>query len=280
MNQPPSLLRLASQWVVGIVLTVVLLLFLVALAAAQITSSGTGQRILRRSVAISTEIDRVLLRIQADLRAAAPKTDGDTVRVPNFPIPVDVSRSEAATLEGAALRQRLLDVAARRLYDDGSSAWAAGDPAAHQDVERISSAGAVKRGLGLITDSTHQVLLVLTLLLGAMALIMGGALLVSVRWQFRLLALGSVILASSLPLLAAAVGLRFAFRTAQPDADPFFRALLDVGIDAMWVPIRDYLTMSGLGFAILALAAGVLWYEGRRSRALPPLPDAPPEASV
>ncbi len=55
---PP--LRAASQWVIGVALAVMLTLLFLALNAAQISSEGAGQRILRWSVAVGTNIDAIL----------------------------------------------------------------------------------------------------------------------------------------------------------------------------------------------------------------------------
>src|SRR3972149_2942321 len=55
-----SLLRAVSQWLIGVALVVLLTLFFVAISAVQLSSEGTGQRLLRRSVAVSPAIDPVL----------------------------------------------------------------------------------------------------------------------------------------------------------------------------------------------------------------------------
>lgn len=256
-------MRTASQWVVAFVLTISLIAFLLALAGLQVTAEDTGERVLRRAVAVTTDLDANLPHIESALHDAAKQGQGDKVTVPDFPIPVQLPRTEATTLSGAALRDRLLQEAAARLYDDGSSAWAAGDPGAHQDVQRISSAGALDSGLGLVTDSTHTVFLIAVIVLGVVSMALAGLLLATVRWYFRLIALGGVTLAAALPSLAAAVGLRFAFRTGQPESDGFSRRLLDLGIDTTWVAISDYLTLTVLGFLVVGVAALVLWQQAR-----------------
>lgn len=264
------MVRAASQWVIAFLLVLSLTAFFLALVGFQVTAEETGQRVHRRAVAVATDIDAVLPQIEVSLHRAAQEGAGDSVRVPDFPIPVDLPRAEARTLEGAALRDRLLAEAARRLYDDGMSAWAAGDPDARQDVERISSAGAVRTGLGLVTDSTHTAFLVATILLGLLSLALAVLLLAAVRWYFRLIALGAVTLAAALPSLAAAVGLRFAFRTGQPEADTFVTDLLALGIDTTWVAIRDYLTLTVLGLLITGTAGAVLWWQSHEG---PPAPE-------
>ena len=272
MTEARTVLRIASQWLIGIALVVVLTAFLLALVGYQMTSAGTGQRILRRAIAETTDIDESIPRIETDLNAAAAGGEGTQVRVPNFPIPVDIPREEIP-LGQPHLRQRLLDEGARRLYEDGTSQWAATDPQASQQIDRVSAAGAVHTGLGLIQDSTHGTFLVATVLLGLLALVLAAVLIATVPWHLRLLTVGVVVLAVGLPLLAGAVGLRFAFRTAEPAADPFVDSLLDLGVDAMWVPIRNYLTLTVLGGAITLMGLGVVWWQQREwSRAPAPPP--------
>jgi hypothetical protein len=279
LTQNTSFLRLASQWVVAAVLAAVLAAFFVLIGAVQLTSQESGLRAQRRAIATLTEIDGLLPGIEAALDEAEA-AEGTSVRVPGFPIPVELTAEEAATLRGPALRERILDDAAASLYGDGQGAWAAADPAGVQRIERVSAAGGVETGMGMARDSRNRLLLAGAVLVGVVAFLLAVGLMFAIRdWNIRLVALGSVVIASALPCLAAAIGVRFAFKTAQTDADPFVEEMLDLGVDAMWVPIRDYLTLSGLGFAVAGLGALGAWLEGRSARgALPaaPLPSPRP----
>ena len=260
-----NVLRTATVWVAAFVLALFLTAFFLTLAAFQLTSDDTGQDILRRSVAISTDIDAVLPGIEANLDAAAAEGDSLTVTVPGFPIPVELTREEAATLRGVALRERILDDAAQRLYNDGGSAWAAGDVEARRDVERVSTAGAIDYGLGFIRDDTNTVLLIIALLLAIIVVGLAGVLMVILPWDMRILIAGGVTVFAALPSLAGAVGLRFVFRTADGEGDPFVEGMLDLGVDAMWVPIRGFLVLSVLGMALILIATLLLWWTSRLS---------------
>ena len=268
-DRPPSpavtpLIRAVSQWLVGAVLAVTLALLFLAINAVQLSSEGVGQRLLGRSVAVSTNIDAILPDLQAALREEAQEGDADPVRVPDFPIPVELSRDEALSLEGTALRERILEEAATRLYQDGMSAWAAGDPDAEQDIELISVTGALQRGLGLVTAKNHDLFVVAAAVLGFLSAVLGVALLASGRSWGRLIALSTVTIAAALPSLATAVAVRFGFRTAQEEADPFVSGLLDLGVEAMWVPIRNYLALTVLGFTVLLLTLVFIWASSRQ----------------
>jgi hypothetical protein len=258
-----SALRTLSVWVVAALLTLTAVAFFAAIAAAQLTSEDTGHRLHRRSVAVTTSIDSSIPGIEAGLQAAAADGDSATVRVPGFPIAIDLPREEAATLSGADLRDRILHESAKALYNDGMSAWASNDDAAQQDIERLSAAGLIDRGLGLVTEDAHTALVIITILLGVMTAAMTAILLVVLPRDARLVVVGVVIMAAALPSLAAAVGLRFAFRTADADADEFVNGLMDIGADSMWVPIRNYLTLTVLGAALLLLGSVFIWWEAR-----------------
>lgn len=259
------LLRAVSQWLIGVALAVLLTLFFVAISAVQLSSEGTGQRLLRRSVAVSTQIDAVLPDLQTALRERAREGSGETVRVPDFPVPVDLTRDEALRLEGPALRERILSEASDRLYEDGMSAWSAADPDAWQSIETISVPGALKRGLGLITAANHDRMVIAAAVLGVLSAMCAALLAASVRSWGRLVALSAATIVAALPLLAAAVAVRFAFRTAQEEADPFVWGLLELGVEAMWVPIRNYLALTVLGFTVLLLTLVFIWAGSRWS---------------
>jgi len=259
----PPLVRIAFQWLLGAALVAILTGLFVGINAVQLTSRGTGERLLRRAVAVTTDIDAILPDLEANLEQAARDSGEATVRVPDFPIPVDLEREEAGDLKGAELRRRILDQSARRLYDDGMSAWGAADPDSRRDVETISTAGILDRGLGLITDESHWRIVIATALLGFLAIVVAAALMMTVAPYSRLAVLGGVTLMAALPSLAAAVAARFAFRTAQEQADPFVEGLLDLGVSSMWLPIRNYLALSVLAFAVLVVSLALIWARPR-----------------
>lgn len=260
-----SVLRTASVWLAALALAGSLAAFLLTVTALQLTSEDTGQRVLRRSVAATTGIDTILPRIEADLDRISQSGDTGAVTVPGFPIPVALTAEEALTARGAELRDLILDRAAAKLYDEGGSAWAAGDPEADRDIERVSAAGAMDYGLGFVRDSTNTVFLVMAVLLAIIVIGTAGVLLVILPWDMRLLVAGGVAVLAGLPLLAGAVAMRFVFRTANDDGDPFVQALLDLGVDSMWVPIRTSFVVSTLGFLLVLIASALIWWTSRNA---------------
>ena len=279
MINETSLLRVTSQWLVAMALTLALVLFFAGIVAVQLTSEGTGQRILRRAVATTTQIDTVLPAIHERLRQAAADSGDEPLVVPDFPIAVELSRQEASTIESGQLRERLLDEAARRLYEDGSSAWATADrePGVRQDIETFSAAGLYGHSLDLVSEDNHRRILIAAGALGVVAFLLGLLLVTAFHSYARLAALGAVILTAALPSLAAAVAVRFAMRTAEEETDPFASGLIAIGVDAIWVPLRDYLALSVLGAAIVAVTLLIARWDAGRSA---PRPAAPPDAAA
>jgi hypothetical protein len=257
------LIQAASQWLLGVALAATLTAFFLAVNAVQLSSQSAGQRLLRREVAVSTNIDAILPDLQESLREAAREGDDDPVRLPDFPLAVDIPRDEALTLEGEALRERILDEAGQRLYDDGMSAWASADGDGDREIETVSAAGAVDLGLGLVTERNHDIVLVVATVLGFFSLMLAVLLVATARSWTRLIALSAAATAAALPSLAAAVGLRFAFRTGQEEADPFVYGLLDLGVEAMWVPILNYLALTVLGLSVMMITLVFMWVASR-----------------
>jgi len=260
-----AVLTLASQWLVAAFLALTLAAFFFFLTAFQVSSDGTAHRILRRGVAITTDIDAILPQVTTDLHAAAQTSDQDSVRVPNFPVPVEIPKEEAAHIEGEELRQRLLDKSADRIYDDGMSTWAQSDTASSQNIARFSTAGGLNRAFGLVTEKWNTVYLIAPALFGFLSLVLAALLWLNLKSYLRLLALGAATATAAVISLAGAVAVRFALRTAETGADPFEKDLLDLGVDTVWLFIRNYLILSLLGFAVLAVAAFFAWWDSRRA---------------
>lgn len=259
----PSIVRTASVWLLAVLLAVSLAAFFAALSAAQLTTASTGERILRRALAVTTDLDASMPGIQETLREDAEATDETMILVRDFPIPVRLTREEAQALTTSQLRDRILDESSAILYEKGMSPWSENDPEADRDLQRVSAAGALDEGLGQVHDTTHSALVVLTVLLGIITLGLAIALFIAVPWDARLLVLGGAGLLAALPMLAAAVALRFAFRTAGPDTDPFVNAMFGIGADGMWVPIRNYFTLTLVSLGVMVAGTLLLWWEAK-----------------
>jgi len=260
-----ALLHVASRWLVAAFLALTLAAFFLFLTAFQVSADGTAHRILRRGIAITTDIDAILPQVTNDLHAAAQTSDQDPIHVPNFPVPVEIPKDEAARIEGEELRQRLLDQSADRIYDDGMSAWAQTDSKSQQNIARFSTAGGLNRAFGLVTQKWNTIYLIAAALFGFLSLVLAALLWLNLKSYVRLLALAAATATAAVTSLAGAVAVRFALRTAETEADPFEKELIDLGVDVVWLFIRNYLVLSLLGFAVLAVSAFFLWWDSRRA---------------
>jgi len=260
-----SFMRVASQWSLVLFLAVMLGAFFLFAITYQATRGETAERILRRGVAITTEIDALLPQIETDLEAAAQTTEGDQVTVPNFPVLVQIPKQDVGQIEPAELRARILEQSADRLYEDGMSAWAGGDPEAQQSIDRFSTPGALHRAFGLVTEKWNMVFLVAALLFGFLSLVLSALVWISLKSYLRILAIGAAVSVASISSLAMAVAVRFALRTAETEADAFEEQLIDLGVDTVWLFIRNYLILSLLGFVLVAIASAFLWWQSRSS---------------
>jgi len=265
VRDEPALLKVASQWLTAVLLAFILIAFFFFATAFQVTSEGTAHRILRRGVAITTDIDGVLPRLETELHTAAQTGEGDPVRLPNFPVPIDIPREQARTLAGEELRSVILDRSADRLYEDGMSVWAENDADGRQNIERVSTAGGLHRSFGLATQKWNTAFLVAAILFGLLSAALIVLLWIVLKSYIRLLALGAATATASVISLAGAVAVRFALRTAETEADPFEQQLIDLGVDTVWLFIRNYLVLSMLGFAALGISAFFLWWHARAS---------------
>ncbi len=263
MRGQSTFFKVAAQWLTAVFLAVTLGFFFLFATAFQVTSDGTAHRILRRGVAMTTDIDAILPQLETDLHAAAATTEGDTVRVPNFPVPVDIQREEAARLQGEELRTRILNESADRLYADGMSVWAESDSEGQQDIERVSTAGGLHRAFGLATEKWNTIFLIAAVLFAFLSLVLAAVVWIALKSYMRLLAVGGATATAAVISLAAAVATRFALRTAETEADPFEKELIDLGVDVVWLFIRNYLILSLLGFLVLALSSFFLWWQSR-----------------
>lgn len=266
MNGGSSGGNTASAWLISILLTLSLAGFLATFAAWQVTSEETGGRLLENSAVAIAGLDDAAPALTEGLHEAADANANPEIVVPNYPIIVTVPRDQALVIAPGDLRDLLAQESARQMYADGMEVWAEADDEAFQDIERASTAGAVKYGFGLIQDSNHTAFGIMAAFFGIVSLVLLVLLMIVLRSACsRLVVIGTVLIMAALPALAAAVAVRFAFKTSQPDDDPFEESILEIGVDAMSVPIRDFLAVTVLGMAIAGIGAALMWWESRRS---------------
>ena len=243
--------RHAPQVAAALGLATALLALLVALNLLQLTAPGPAHRALRRAVVSLTEIDSLLAVHGAALQRQADASPEEPVSLPDYPLDVSLSPEEARRPE-TEVRDLLLDRSAERVYQEGTTAFR--EEGQSGNSPQLSVQSAVRTGLGFLTAGNHDALRWATLGLALVSGVLSGALVLVTRGYGRLSALGGAVAAASLLFLLLAVAVRLVLGLAGWGTDDYITVqLLDLAKGAAWLPIRNGLTFSGLGLALLAL---------------------------
>ncbi|MSQ61696.1 MAG: hypothetical protein EXR43_03845 [Dehalococcoidia bacterium] len=155
-----------------------------------LTSERVGTAYLRDALVRVTEIDRVALDGETQLRATAAASPDRPVRLRAYPVAVDVPADFVANAGLIAIRDRVLHEAADALYRQGVSATLrGGEPAA---VGSFTVSAAIDRVLSAVSPGRHRAL-TFALPVLALAALIGSALVARGRETgsaLRLLGLG------------------------------------------------------------------------------------------
>ena len=256
--------RTASRWIIGIMLSLTLCGLFLAISATQLTAPGTGQRILGQGIAVLTDMDSVLTELHADLQTEASLSEGPTTHVPGFPIAIELSTAEAMAIDPETLRERILGSSAELAYEEGIGVLEG--PEGEQDIDLLSPAGAIDRGLGLVTRDNYTRIAITTGVLASLATALAMLLLISMRSYGSVIVLGAAVAAATIPPIAGIIAARFIFRAALTDADLFVQGLLELGLESMWLPLRNEVAFGILGVALMVLGIMTVWLTSHWSR--------------
>lgn len=236
----------------AVALAVFLIPFLFSFSAAQVTAPGTGQRIQSQAANILLEVDSLMPNIYEQWREEALTTDQSSLAVPGLPLEVQVPTDDIVNSPIEDLQAQVIDEAGAQVYSDGFDVLADNDNAGASD---ISSAGLMRRGMGLISEGTHTIFKFIAIVTGIICAIFVGMILLVGRNLSRLFSIGGALLAAALPLLLLATFVRFILgKLAGGQDDVFAAALLRLGEDIMMIPIRNDIIFSVLGFALMVIA--------------------------
>lgn len=252
-----------SKRLLGALLAIDLALLLAALSLAQVTAEGPAMRGLRHSVAILTEIDAFLDQRYDEIRAQAAADDQGSITLTDLPVAPTFSPAEVTETGRDEFRAILLDRMAKRVYDDGSGAFADGGSGS---PGFFSSAGVVERGMDLLREDPHRIFTVLTIILSAIAALLTAALVSATRGFGRLAAVGFSVSIAAVAVLIPAIAVRFAFDLAADRADDYLaHEFLLLGRELTWASIRDSAIFAGAGLLALAAGATLALWSGRRA---------------
>lgn len=248
---------------IGALLVIAIMAFIAFVSLAQVSSSGTGERIMARTVATMTEIDSSITNIQTSLQESADQSEQDPVPVPNFPIVVELSRADALAIDRQQLRDEILAQSADQMYDHGTAVWDDADPEAVQGIGTQSTAGGIRAGLWFVRGTPHLIYIALAVVSGLAAVALAVALTLQMEALRRLLAFGILLLAAGIPAIVIVLLVRLI--TGSFGDDPFGDSMSDIVLDAEGVALRNYVIVTGLGAALFVLGLAGSLLESREN---------------
>ncbi len=84
------------------------------------------------------------------------------------------------------------------------------------------------------------------------------------RWYLAV-GLAACLLGAAVPSLVVAVGVRWGFRSAAEDQDDYMLVqLLNLGNDAVWLPLRNYTILCLLGLGVVMVGLTLVLLETRQ----------------
>jgi hypothetical protein len=257
-----SSIRGPAKWSLGFFLALDIGLLLLFLSFANVTAEGPANRALGHSLAILFEIDAYLDDHYEAVQLQAFEQPNEPVIMPELPVEVTFTAEEVEALDREAFRAELLERAARVVYDDGASVLREGR---ESDVNFFSTAGALQYGMDFLRPRPHDVLVIITLVLAAVAAVLTTAVVASARGYGRLVAPGVAVAAGALPFLLLAVMARFAYRVAADGSEDYFTSeYLQLAQELTWAAIRNGMIFAvGAGVAIVAGTALSVWSDRR-----------------
>src|SRR5215471_16113137 len=193
-----------AKWICGLLLTVVLAIWLLVMAAYRITAPSTGVALTTNILAYAFSRNDLSETASVDaLRAQIAVSPTQSIQpIPGFPITVTLQ--DVNTLSPRDLRLKIFKQIAQPLYEKGPNNYAkelTGDLAQQKKFENDAAL------FGLVTQQRHENLGSLAVKLGLLALaLMAGAIFFSAGFG-RLITPAVVLILASLPGLALFVSL-------------------------------------------------------------------------
>jgi hypothetical protein len=247
-----------------------LFLFVLALSARQATASDTAQQVLQNGIASVTEVDLVLAEQLPVIRQLSTTSDQPSFAVPGYPVPVELSRDEAANLPVKDLRTLILGRSAAIVYTKGLGAF---DRTGHQSLSLLSAEGILRLATGQLSASSHSRATTATVVLGVLLALLAALLMASQHGYQRLQVLGAGLLVGAVPGAALFALLRFAVGHVG-GSDPFVADLRSVAESLSLVVVRNFAILDVLG-GLFAVSPWVLRLVERRVPALAAAADDP-----
>ncbi len=185
-----------GTWLAAGIFAIAFFLFIASLSVYEMTRPDRAQTLLATGIASLTDIDQTLEEGIPALRDEARASTEETVEMPDYPLPVTLTRVEALTADAATIRALLLDRSAKLVYATGLDAF---DETGEQSVDLFSISTLIRELVGFLTGDVHDRARWVALGALVLATLMGAATLALNRGFSRFTSFGLAVLLASAP---------------------------------------------------------------------------------
>ena len=244
-----------GTWLAAGLFAIALFLFIASLSVYEITRPHRAQALLAAGIASLTDIDATLEENLPALRDEARASAEEAVQLPEYPLPITLSRLEALTADTPTLRALVLDRSAKLVYATGLDAF---DETGEQDAEIFSVYNVIRELVGFLTGDVHDRARWLALGSLVLASVLGAATLALNRGFERFTSFGLAVLLAAAPGYFITRGGTYLIDRFGSE-DPFvgdLQVLVQVMLD---VPERNFLIAGSLGL-IIAVGGRILGF--------------------
>jgi hypothetical protein len=237
------------------------LLFLIAFNGWLLTKRDVAADYLGHAVARFAEVDRLMAQGFDGMRETARTDPESTVRLPGFPVEVEIPGSLVAERSENDVRAALLSSSGKLIYDEGDAAFVA-DGSQVSDGDNLSAGRILRRVLLLVNEDTHLLFAVASVVLG-----LAAGLAAANIWRRRdepvaLVIIGMAVVASAVTAMVIALIVRLISRlVADVQTEYLAVELLMLVGDTSTLVLRTGSVFLVAG-ALIALAG---WYIGSAS---------------
>ncbi|MPZ24280.1 MAG: hypothetical protein GEU28_12240 [Dehalococcoidia bacterium] len=247
--QPDASGQLPWKVLAVLLFALALAAFIGAFTAWRLTAEAPATAVNERVVNQLTEVDRYLDLHEQEIREAEPDDSG-LVALPTFPLQVALSGEEARGLPREEMTGLIVQRGAQASYDRGVQAYGT-DASLFED---FTAPGLVRVGIEFMHDSTHDRMLLLTVVAGVFMLGFATIVVILSHGAGRLTALGSgVAIAGVISLVLSFVARALFDSAASGDDDA-----VAVGLRAVAHDVIDVFTRNSLIFLVAGVATLVL----------------------
>ncbi len=258
--------RQMSRWMGVGGLALVTALLILAWSAVQLTDRSQATQVLQQALAPLSDIDRLLERDYATLQTQAQAAGGASVIVQSYPLGIAIPAAELSEMSREEVRARVLSVSAERIYESGMGTFTREDAG---QGSFFSPSGVFELTAGQLTARNHTIAIIIAVLLALFFVPMLVRALSEGSGAERARNLGAGLALGGLGLAIALLVVRALLRGLLASDDAFSEALLDIGVNAAGLPLRNGLIFGALGGVVLAASLAfeaLLWrWAGRRA---------------